>query len=76
MITRKSWGRTYKLVASTEERVGMVLMAIRLLDIKFSKKKRKRVKITKNIDEINNNIFEIGLVSQLKNFKQTKQITV
>jgi hypothetical protein len=80
MVTREYFGRTYKLVASTEKRVGTVLMAIRRVDLILSKPKRPR--ITKAEQQVINLVgvkyssFERGLTKQISEFKERKKVGV
>lgn len=81
MVTRVNCGRKYKLVASTEKRVGIVLMAIRKLDLSLPKKqKRKRISQRKAelilIEKASNplSIFEMNLQREIQSFKKQKQM--
>ena len=83
MVTREDfWGRKYKLVASTEQRVSTVLMAIRRLDDKLSKAKRPRITKIKKVEKIEQEDyskyadFEDNLVRQIREFKRKKQLVV
>ena len=77
MVTREYLGKTYKLVASTEERVGTVLMAIRRVDLILSKTKRPRIKKAEqeiiNLVGVKYSSFNRGVTKQISEFKERKK---
>lgn len=74
MVTRKYLGRRYRIILSTEKRLGVLLLAIKRADDTLKKIKRKRI-IRENLSNISEecNDFERGLMHQIKQFKQRKK---
>ena len=74
MVKRQSWGKSYRLVASTERRLGIVLMAIRRLDNNITIKP-KRVRIgtitTNNLER-----FEDAVKREIDNYKKLKKLKI
>ena len=69
MIVRSIGNKDYKLVYSTEERVGSVLCAIRQIDVRLQKPKRPRFTDTPL------HRFEENLKQQITNFKNKRKCT-
>lgn len=63
-VIRNHLGITYKLVSSSEPRLGMVLSAIKKLD----DAKPKRARIKRELTELET--FETNLQRQIREFKQ------
>lgn len=62
-------GRRYKLMFSTEERVGTILLAIKRIDnVCPPKAKRKRITICSSLDK-----FEENLRREIEKFKKQKK---
>lgn len=77
MIIREYFGKQYQLVASTDKRVGTVLMAIQRVDKILSKNKRPRInKKRANTVEGKYSNFEEGLAKQINEFKKRKKSEV
>lgn len=72
MISRQIWGVKYKLVASTDKRLGTVLMAIKRLDNTLILiPKRRRIRIITNNDLLR---FEDAVKKEIRLFKLKQQI--
>lgn len=78
MVTRTCFGREYKLIASTDKRVGTVLMAIRRVDLLLSKNKRPRIEKKSASIKVGGKYsnFEEELAKQIEEFKRRKQVVV
>lgn len=63
-IRRKHFGIAYKLVSSSEPRIGILLSAIKKMD----DNKPKRARIKKELTDLET--FESNLQKQIREFKQ------
>ena len=80
MVTRTQFGKEYKLVASTEKRLGIVLMAISQVDKVLAtakrpriNKKKKKIRKTTNPEYFG---FEDSLVREINLFKQKRKLVL
>jgi len=80
MVIKEHCGKKYKLVASSEKRIGTVLMAIRRVDLVLLKTKRPRIKRVEKQKIILSNVdyssFERGLIKQISEFKKQKKSAI
>lgn len=72
MVSRQIWGVKYKLVYSTNKRLGTILMAIKRLDNSLSPTpRRERIRIITNNDLSG---FENAVKKEIRLFKLKQQI--
>lgn len=71
MVTRNQSGKEYKLVASTDKRVGAVLLAISRVDMRLEQVKRPRIKKIKTAIKVAPEYmgFNLGVAKFIREFK-------